>query len=117
VATVRAWGFYGHRVALYRKTVPHAGFELLRRWGDAMPNGYFVFTSNVDGHFQKAGFNPLRIDECHGSIHYLQCLEPCSTSVWDAGTFNLRSTRHPARRAASMPALRWHRASEHPDVR
>jgi NAD-dependent SIR2 family protein deacetylase len=83
---LRAWGFYGHRLALYRKTTPHAGFDLLRRWGDAMSNGYFVFTSNVDGHFQKAGFNPLRIDECHGSIHYLQCLEPCSQSVWEART-------------------------------
>lgn len=23
-----AWGFYGHRLALYRRTVPHAGFEI-----------------------------------------------------------------------------------------
>ena len=84
---LRTWGFYGHRLALYRKTVPHAGFALLRRWGDAISNGYFVFTSNVDGHFQKAGFSPLRIDECHGSIHYLQCLEPCSQSIWEARTF------------------------------
>lgn len=84
---LRAWGLYGHRLALYRRTVPHAGFTLLRQWGDAMPNGCFVFTSNVDGHFQKAGFSPLRIDECHGSIHHLQCLEPCSQSIWDARTF------------------------------
>jgi NAD-dependent SIR2 family protein deacetylase len=35
----RAWGFYGHRLALYRKTVPHAGFALLRKWGEAMPRG------------------------------------------------------------------------------
>ena len=27
-----AWGFYGHRLALYRRTVPHAGFAVLRRW-------------------------------------------------------------------------------------
>ena len=24
-----AWGFYGHRLDLYRRTVPHAGFEIL----------------------------------------------------------------------------------------
>lgn len=83
----RAWGFYGHRLALYRKTVPHPGFGLLRRWGETKRNGYFVFTSNVDGHFQKAGFDPLRLEECHGSIHHLQCLEPCSPSVWEARTF------------------------------
>jgi NAD-dependent SIR2 family protein deacetylase len=83
----RAWGFYGHRLALYRETVPHRGFELLRKWGESKQNAYFVFTSNVDGHFQKAGFAPLRIDECHGSIHHLQCLEPCSQSIWEARTF------------------------------
>src|SRR6478672_3455234 len=26
-----AWGFYGHRLALYRQTVPHAGFGMLLR--------------------------------------------------------------------------------------
>lgn len=43
-----------------------------------------MFTSNVDGHFQNAGFDPLRIDECHGSIHRLQCLVPCSPALWPA---------------------------------
>ena len=28
-----AWGFYGHRLALYRRTVPHHGFALLKQWG------------------------------------------------------------------------------------
>lgn len=83
----RAWGFYGHRLTLYRNTVPHAGFGLLRKWGEAMQHGYFVFTSNVDGHFQKARFDPLRIDECHGSIHHMQCLGPCSDSIWSATGF------------------------------
>src|SRR5450759_2270489 len=46
-----AWGFYGHRLALYRKTVPHEGFAILRRIGEAMPAGVFVLTSNVDGQF------------------------------------------------------------------
>ena len=45
----RAWGFYGHRLSLYRQTVPHAGFAILKRWADAMPLGATVFTSNVDG--------------------------------------------------------------------
>jgi NAD-dependent SIR2 family protein deacetylase len=52
-----------------------------------MPNGYHVFTSNVDGQFQKAGFAPDRIHECHGSIHHLQCLEPCSDAIWEANKF------------------------------
>jgi|SRR6218665_955213 len=72
-----AWGFYGHRLELYRATVPHAGFTLLRDWAARMPHGAFVFTSNVDGHFQKAGFPEERVLEVHGSIHHTQCLGPC----------------------------------------
>ena len=83
----RAWGFSGHRLAMYRRTAPHAGYQLLRTWGESRRHGYFVFTSNVDAHFQKAGFDPLRIDECHGSIHRLQCLEPCSPGLWPAAGF------------------------------
>lgn len=79
-----AWGFYGHRLQLYRNTKPHAGFALLKHWGENMPQGYTVFTSNVDGQFQKAGFDPQQIHECHGSIHHLQCLLPCLTDVWSA---------------------------------
>ena len=49
-----------------------------------MPYGCNVFTSNVDGQFQKAGFDPADIHECHGSIHHLQCLGPCSQAIWGA---------------------------------
>lgn len=83
----QAWGFYGQRLALYRSTLPHAGFGLLRRWGDALPHGCAVFTSNVDGHFQRAGFDDALVRECHGSIHHLQCLAPCSEQIWSAEGF------------------------------
>ncbi len=79
-----AWAFYGHRLNLYRKTMPHSGFYRLLELGQQMPGGYFVFTSNVDGQFQKAGFDDDRIEECHGSIHHFQCTVPCSNSIWDA---------------------------------
>jgi NAD-dependent SIR2 family protein deacetylase len=59
-----AWGFYGHRRNLYRQTAPHAGFQILRKWAERMRIGYFIFTSNVDGHFQKAGFPVERVMEC-----------------------------------------------------
>ena len=79
-----AWGFYGHRYNLYRNTKPHEGFNLLKRIGDRLANGYQVFTSNVDGHFQAAGFAESRVYECHGSINYLQCSQPCSGEIWSA---------------------------------
>lgn len=68
-----AWGFYGHRLNLYRATTPHTGFALLKRWAEAKPRGFFVVTSNVDGQFQKAGFPEESVVECHGSIHRFQC--------------------------------------------
>ena len=79
-----AWAFYGHRLALYRRTTPHAGFQQLLEIGRNKPGSYFVFTSNVDGQFQKAGFGGRRIVECHGSIHHLQCVKPCCHAIWPA---------------------------------
>lgn len=83
-----AWGFYGHRLQLYRRTVPHAGFEMLKNYAAGLPHGAFVVTSNVDGQFQKAGYAAERIWEIHGSIHHLQCLRPCSAAIWPADAFD-----------------------------
>jgi len=63
---------------------PHEGFRQLLEIGRLKKKGYFVFTSNVDGQFQIAGFEEDRIEECHGSIHHLQCSRPCSQDIWDA---------------------------------
>lgn len=82
-----AWGFYGHRLNLYRTTQPHAGFALLRRIAAQMTQGAFVLTSNVDGQFQKAGFAEEQVCEVHGSIHHLQCMEPCHKLSWPADEF------------------------------
>ena len=82
-----AWGFYGHRLALYRQTVPHPGFAILRKWCERMQLGARIFTSNVDGQFQKAGFLEDQVHECHGSIHHLQCMNECVSRVWPAEQF------------------------------
>jgi NAD-dependent SIR2 family protein deacetylase len=80
----RGWGFYGHRLLLYRDTLPHEGFAILLALAHSKPHTCFVYTSNVDGQFQKAGFAPERIVECHGSIHHFQCLSRCSDALWPA---------------------------------
>lgn len=82
-----AWGFYGHRLALYWATRPHAGFAILRALGARMRHGAFVFTSNVDGQFGCAGFDEGNTVECHGSNHHLQCTLPCSEAIWPADAF------------------------------
>jgi NAD-dependent SIR2 family protein deacetylase len=72
-----AWGFYGHRLGLYRAVAPHRGYEMLTRYvRDAKGGRGFVFTSNVDGHWAAAGWPAERILECHGSLHHLQCENP-----------------------------------------
>jgi hypothetical protein len=40
---------------LYRKTIPHPGFEILKKIAEEKEKkkfGYWIFTSNVDGQFQ-----------------------------------------------------------------
>ncbi|HHH72329.1 MAG TPA: hypothetical protein ENL04_00695, partial [Sulfuricurvum sp.] len=64
--------------------VPHEGFELLLQLGRKKPEGCFVFTSNVDGQFQKAGFDSKKIVEAHGSIHHFQCSNDCVGDIWGA---------------------------------
>jgi NAD-dependent SIR2 family protein deacetylase len=76
------WGFYGHRTNLYRSTVPHEGFHIINKWIERNKADYFVVTSNVDGQFQKAGYEENRMLEVHGSIHWLQCQSPCSSNIW-----------------------------------
>jgi len=80
-----AWAFYGHRLHLYRDTVPHEGFTKLLALGATKEYGAFVFTSNVDGHFQQAGFKESQIMECHGTIHQLQCSNNCQGKLWHSG--------------------------------
>jgi NAD-dependent SIR2 family protein deacetylase len=71
-----AWAFYGHRLNLYRNTAPHCGFGQLLDCGNAKPRSYFIYTSNVDGQFQKAGFSAERIVEprIHPPLSMLQTM-------------------------------------------
>jgi NAD-dependent SIR2 family protein deacetylase len=98
-----AWGFYGHRLNLYRRVVPHDGFSRLLAHGTTLPAGMFVFTSNVDGHFQRAGFATNRIVECHGSIHHLQCCTPCGRHIWPADSERIEVDETSMRATPTLP--------------
>jgi NAD-dependent SIR2 family protein deacetylase len=111
-----AWGFYGHRLALYRATQPHVGFAVLRRWAHRMEYGAFVFTSNVDGQFQRAGFTEEQIAECHGSLHWLQCIEPCNRAIWSAQDFAPRIDAERCRLLGQMPACPYCGGLARPNV-
>jgi NAD-dependent SIR2 family protein deacetylase len=100
-----AWGFYGHRLGLYRSIRPHAGFTILRRWGERMPGGMRVFTSNVDGQFQRAGIDG--VTEVHGSIHHLQCTVPCREAVWPADGVEVEIEIETMRACGPLPTCRY----------
>ncbi len=99
-----AWGFYGHRLNLYRRTVPHEGFSILRRFGKRMKHGAFVFTSNVDGQFQRASFHEDRIVEAHGSIHHVQCLRECGLGIGSAEGIEVEVDETSFRAKPPLPA-------------
>jgi NAD-dependent SIR2 family protein deacetylase len=97
-----AWGFYGHRRALYRATEPHPGFAVLDRLAGGRPTR--VFTSNVDGQFQRAGFADADVLECHGSIHHLQCLNRCTSTIWPADGTDVTIDTETMRAEAPLPS-------------
>ncbi len=99
-----AWGFYGHRMGLYRRTRPHEGFEILRRWYDRMPRGGFVFTSNVNGHFQRAGFDPQDIVEIHGTIEGMQCMSRCGIGIFPSQPFEVEIDMETMRAIPPLPS-------------
>ncbi len=99
-----AWGFYGHRMALYRQTIPHEGFSILRRWANRMNRGAFVFTSNVDGQFQRAGFDPERIVEVHGSFDGMQCTRECGIGVFSGESYTVEIEPESMRAIHPLPS-------------
>jgi NAD-dependent SIR2 family protein deacetylase len=99
-----AWGFYGHRLNLYRATEPHAGFQILLKCARACGARSFVFTSNVDGHFQRAGFPEERVVEVHGSIHWMQCTRECGVGVFPSDPFNVDIDESTFRARPPLPA-------------
>lgn len=99
-----AWAFYGHRLASYRSSRPHDGYHRLLRLIEGKSNGGFVVTSNVDGGFHSAGFQPAQIYEIHGSIHHLQCTRPCSDAIWPATEINIAIAQESFRALGELPA-------------
>ncbi|RUM58971.1 MAG: NAD-dependent deacetylase [Persephonella sp.] len=102
-----AWAFYGHRLNLYRNTEPHEGFYLLKKAGEQKKGKYFVFTSNVDGQFQKAGFEEKRVVEIHGSIHYLQCMLPCIDDIWSSDEVKIEIDMEKFEAKEPLPKCRY----------
>jgi NAD-dependent SIR2 family protein deacetylase len=69
------YGFWGHCYNRYRASPPHSGYSILRRWcTDVLPrptgtaaSNHWVYSSNVDGHFRRVGFEHSCLLELHGN--------------------------------------------------
>lgn len=87
-----AWGINYTQLNMYRTTEPHTGFAILLRLIAELGKPYWVFTSNIDCQFQKAGFPNDLVVACHGDLLHLQCTngscrglkEDRSDEVWSA---------------------------------
>ncbi len=95
---------------------PHRGFDILQRWAETLDSVSFVFTSNVDGQFQQAGFERDRVIECHGSISHLQCTEPCSNEIWSADDLDVEVDMESFRAVSELPACPHCGALARPNV-
>ncbi|CAE8693599.1 unnamed protein product [Polarella glacialis] len=84
-----AWAFHGPVLQRFREAVPHEGYSHLRRICQTKgASSHFVCTSNVDGLLEKVGFEPKRLFNAHGSVHFWQCMcAKCNKrhSPWPAG--------------------------------
>jgi len=112
----RAWGFYGHRYNLYKETTPHAGFHILQEWSALTKEDPFVFTSNVDGHFQRSGFDSHSVIECHGSINHLQCQHECRQEIWKAENLNLTINKARLIATSDLPKCPYCDAISRPNI-
>ena len=69
-----AWGFKASFYHTMQELEPHEGYYTLLNALKAKYD-YFVCTSNIDGYFERAGFDPMKIYEVHGSVNFSQCMD------------------------------------------
>ena len=109
-----AWGFYGHRLQLYRDTVPHDGVQIIKQLIDQRP--LFAFTSNIDGHLQAAGLPEAQLMEVHGSLLWLQCTIPCCREIWSAADIQVDVDLTQCRASGPLPSCPHCGAIARPNV-
>jgi NAD-dependent deacetylase len=86
------WRERRERYPHLRDTAPNAGHVALARLQAAGRLSYVV-TQNIDGLHQKAGSDPARTIELHGTAHEVRCLNCGAT--WPAEAIQARLVREP----------------------
>jgi NAD-dependent deacetylase len=86
------WQERRERYPVLRDTQPNSGHLALARLQSA-GRLLYVITQNIDGLHQKAGSDPERIIELHGTAHQVRCLD-CGAS-WPADWIQARLEHEP----------------------
>lgn len=75
------WGYLSHQLQLVRfSPVNHPVYRL--QYEKLKDRSYFVMTSNVDGLYERHGFDSGRIYTPQGDYARLQCTGPCTEQTW-----------------------------------
>jgi NAD-dependent SIR2 family protein deacetylase len=100
-----SWGFILRMMQMFSTKTPHAGYQLLHKLckekNEKKKGSAFVFTSNIDGYFERAGFDADYLYECHGSTSFLQCIDLCKKrpEVFHIDDFNNNNNNSPSNKS------------------
>jgi NAD-dependent SIR2 family protein deacetylase len=78
---LEAWNFYIERFISCGELEPHRGYYDLKNLLARLGKDTFVMTSNVDGHFEKAGYAVDKIYTIHGDLKHIQCSDKCCRDI------------------------------------
>lgn len=110
------WAYCGYRLNLFREKEPHQGYRWLLEMVQNKQNNYFVYTSNIDGYFERAGYDPKKILECHGSMVHFQCLDGCSQEIWPAPDEEIALNKRPFKALEPFPTCKNCQGPARPNV-
>jgi hypothetical protein len=66
-----AWGFYGHRLQLYRNTIPHAGFHILKNGARDYHGGIASLRAMWMVSFRRRDF--YRVASMNATVRFTTC--------------------------------------------
>ncbi len=100
------WGYWATHVNYVRFEYP-AGPVYTKLFDLVKDKEYFVFTSNVDGMFYKAGFDADRAYTSQGDYALMQCVKACTQETWPSkpAIERILSAIDPETLTVSDPAL------------
>ena len=84
---LETWNFYISRFISCQDLAPHRGYYALKKMLDDLGKDTYVMTSNVDGHFEKAGYPVDKIYTIHGDLKHIQCSKKCCRDTYPMPQF------------------------------